>query len=222
MWADAVLIFRKDFRVEWRARVVLTQIAPFTLVTLILFGIAFDADRNLLVQLAPGLVWVVVLFAAVLSAQRSFAMEQRDGTRDALAVSALDPAGIFLGKLLAVSAQLLAIIVFVLVGALVLFGSRISQPSLLVVSSLLSTVGLAAIAVLYGALISGLRGGETAFPILVLPVAAPVLLVATRAWEDALGVTAGSAWGGIPFLGVFAVVFIALGVVAFGWMMEPA
>ena len=45
-----------------------------------------------------GLFWVAVLFCALLAVQRAFAVEAADGNRDALRLSGLDPAGIFLGK----------------------------------------------------------------------------------------------------------------------------
>ena len=44
------------------------------------------------------LIVLAILFATVLGAQRSFGIEQADGTRDALRLSGLDPAGVFLGK----------------------------------------------------------------------------------------------------------------------------
>src|SRR5438309_2113124 len=58
----------------------------------------------------------------------------------------------------------------------------------------------------------------------LLPVAAPVLLSATRAWEVALG-TGGAGDGAGPWLRllvIFAVVYVAFGVVAFGALLEEA
>ena len=69
---------------------------------LVLFAFALDPDRGLLETATPGLYWVAVLFSGLLALQRSFAVEAADGNRDALRLSGLDPAGIFLGKVLAV------------------------------------------------------------------------------------------------------------------------
>ena len=71
---------------------------------------------------------------------------------------------------------------------------------------------------------AGLRVRETLLPLLLLPVAAPVLLSATRAWEVALG-TGGGADGAGPWLRllfIFAVVYVAFGVVAFGALLEES
>ena len=54
----------------------------------------------------PGLFWVAVLFCALLAIQRAFTIEAADGGRDALRLSGLDPAGIFLGKAAAIVVQL--------------------------------------------------------------------------------------------------------------------
>ncbi|MBV9285762.1 MAG: heme exporter protein CcmB, partial [Acidimicrobiia bacterium] len=74
----------------------------------------------------------------------------------------------------------------------------------------------------YGALAAGLRVRETLLPLLLLPVVAPVLLAATRASEAALGGTTGDGWPWVRLLGVFAVIYMAFGVVAFGPLLEES
>ena len=67
---------------------------------------------------------------------------------------------------------------------------------------------------------SGLRTRETLLPLLFLPVVAPVLLAATKAWDAALAGTPGRAGGWLDVLVVFAVLYIAIGTVAFGPLLE--
>jgi heme exporter protein B len=83
-------------------------------------------------------------------------------------------------------------------------------------------VGLAAAGTVYGALAAGLRVRETLLPLLLLPVVAPVLLAATRAWEAALAGTPGDGGPWLELLGVFAVVYVTVGVIAFGPLLEDA
>jgi heme exporter protein B len=134
----------------------------------------------------------------------------------------LDPAGIFLGKAAAVVVQLLVLEALLAVGIVVLYGSHLHGALLLLGSSSAATVGLAAAGTIYGMLAAGIRVRETLLPLLLLPVVAPVLLAATRAWEAALsGATAdGNPW--LQLLGVFAVVYLTVGVVAFGPLLEDA
>jgi heme exporter protein B len=55
---------------------------------------------------------------------------------------------------------------------------------------------------------------------LFLPVVAPVLLGATKAWDEALAGTPSRADGWLDVLAVFAVLYIAIGTVAFGPLLE--
>ena len=56
MWRDALLVGGKDLRVEIRSRVTTMQVAPYAVLVLLLFGFAFDQNHSLLTQAAPGLV----------------------------------------------------------------------------------------------------------------------------------------------------------------------
>jgi heme exporter protein B len=85
-----------------------------------------------------------------------------------------------------------------------------------------ASIGLGAVGVVYGVLSSGVRVKETLLPLLLLPVAAPVLLGATKAWDAALAGTPGQAGVWLSVLGVFAVLYVAVGTVAFGPLLEDA
>src|SRR5690606_31112812 len=89
MWRDATLVAGRDLRVELRSRVTANQVAPFALLVLVLFAFALDPDGPVLERATPGLYWITVLFAAVLAIARSAAIDEADGVRDALRLSAL-------------------------------------------------------------------------------------------------------------------------------------
>lgn len=220
MWADAGLVAAKDLRVEGRSRVTTNQVAPYALVVLVLFGFAFDQDRSLLTRSAPGLFWMTVLLCSLLAVQRSFALEAADGARDGLRMSGLDPAGIFVGKAAAVVVELAVLEVLLGAGIVVVYGTTLHDPLLLVAAAAAATVGLGAAGTLYGVLASGLRVRETLLPLLVLPVVAPVLLGATEAWRAALGLSADDGWRWLVLLTSFAVIYVTLGVLAFGALLE--
>lgn len=222
MWRDARLIAAKDLRVELRSRVGVGQIAPFALLVLVLFGFALDADTKALRTFTGGLFWVTVLFSAVLAIQRAFAIEAHDGNRDALRLSGMEPAAIFLGKAIALAVQLLALEAVLGVGVAILYGPAVDAPLLLVATAVVATVGVAAAGTLYGVLAAGLRVRETILPILLLPVLAPVLIGATRAFDDALGAVAVNGWNWLALLGLAAVVYVAFGALAFGVLLEES
>jgi heme exporter protein B len=222
MWGDALLVAGKDLRVELRSRVTTNQVAPFAVLVLLLFGFAFDADRGVLDRATPGLFWLAVLFSSLLATQRAFAVEAADGTRDALRLSGMHPAGILLGKGLAVAAQLLVLQVVLLAGVVALYGSDLDGVPLLAATCAASTVGLAAAGTLYGALAAGLRVRDTLLPLLLLPVVAPVLIAATRAFEDALGTVGVDGWAWVSLLAVFAAVYAALALACASTLLEES
>jgi heme exporter protein B len=219
---DALLVAGKDLRLELRSRVALNQIVPFALLVLVLFAFALDPDRGLLEAATPGLYWVAVLFSGLLALQRSFSVEAADGNQDALRLSGLDPAGIFLGKVLAVSVQLLVLEVLLAVGVAVLYSTHLGGWPLLIVTVVVATTCIAAAGTLYGVVAAGLRVRETLLPLLLLPVLAPVLIGSTRAFEAALGGTPSEGWPWVGLMSVFALLYIVAGVLGFGPLLEEA
>jgi len=222
VWADAGLVAGKDLRIELRSRVGLHQVLPFSFVVLVLFAFALDPDRGVLDRAAPGLFWVAVLLTSLLATQRSFAVEAADGNRDALRMSGLDPAGLFLGKAAAVAVQLLVLEALLLVGVSFLYGIALRSFGLLALTCLLATLGLATAGTVYGVMSFGLRVRETLLPLLVLPVLAPVLLAATRSFEAALAGAPGETVGWLGLLVAFAALYSVVGLFGFGPLLEES
>jgi heme exporter protein B len=219
---EASLVAAKDLRIEARSRVTLQQIVPFGLVVLLLFAFALDPDRGVLRRVAPGLFWVTVLLAALLAISRSFALESENGARDGLRLSGLDPAAIFLGKAGALAVELLALEALLAAGVVVFFDVTLGSLGPLLLATSAATVGVAATGTLYGVLAAGTRVRETLVPLLVLPVVSPVLLGATRAWEASIDGVPGDAWPWVGLLAIFAVLYTAIGTLAFGPLLEEA
>ena len=217
---EVLLVAAKDLRIELRSRVLLFQVAPFAVATLVLLGFALDADRSALRSFSPGLFWVAVLLTALLAAQRSVAVEHAGRAADALLLSATSPARIFAGKALALAAQLAALELLLGVAMVVLYDARVEHFGLAVASAAAATVGIAAAGTLYGVLAAPMGVRETLLPALLLPVFAPVLIGATRAFGDALGTAAVNGWAWFGLLGLFALVYAVFGALAYGPLLE--
>lgn len=222
MFRDAKLIAGKDLRIERRSRVTTQQIAPFAVLVLVLFAFALDPDRGVLGRASAGLFWLAVVFCTVLAVQRSALVEVTDRAGEGLRLAGLDPGGVFLGKAVAVGAQLLVLEAILTVGIAFLYGTELHQPLLLLVTALLATAGLAAAGTAYAAVAAGLRVGNSLLPLLLLPVLAPVLLAATRAWEAGLAGVPGEAVSWLELLAAFAVLYLAVGVVGYGTLQEES
>ena len=223
-WRIARLVAAKDLRVEWRSRVVTNQVLPFAALVMVMFAFALDNDQ-VLTRVAPGLVWLATMFSLIVIVQRAFAVETADGALDALQVAGVRPGGIYLGKAMALAAQLAVLEAMLLVAAVVLYKTEIVAGGimLLVTTYVAATIGLAFVGTLYGGLAAGAKGRETLLPLLMLPVVAPVLIGATRATEAALGTentTPSDGWPWIGLLALFAVVFGVGGTLAFGSLID--
>jgi len=228
VWRMARLIAAKDLRIERRSHIVTNQVLPFAGITIVVFAFALD-KQNVLQTVAPGLVWLATMFSLLVLVQRLFAVETDDGALDAMRVAGIDARAIYLGKAMALAAQLL-LLELLLVGAAAFFYDQ-SIPSdrtfsgvvLLVTTMLCATCGLAAVGTLYGGLAAGFKGSETLLPLLTLPAVAPVLIGATKAFESAVG-TAGAVvsegWQWVGLLAVFAVAFGVGGTLAFGALID--
>ena len=222
MYRDAFAVAGKDLRIEWATRIAALQLVPFAVVVIVLFGFALGPDPRQLQPAAPGVFWLGVLFSAILGVQRAISIEFRDGAVDGLRLSGLDPAGVFLGKLLALGAELIGLEALLAVVTALVFQVSLADLGLLVVSALLSTVGIIAVGLCYGVLLAGSRVRETLLPLLFFPVIAPVLLAGTKTWQAALAHHAGSATGWLELLAAFAVIYLAIGIVSFGPLLEDA
>ena len=222
MVRDALLVAGKDLRVELRSRVAVMQVLPFAMLVLVVFAFALDGDQTTLRRLTAGLYWTAVLFASILVIQRAFSVESADGVRDALRLSGLAPTAVFLGKAAAIAVELAVLEALLGVGVAVLYGTRLGGWGLLVATCAVATIGVAAAGTLYGILAAGLRVKETILPILLLPVLAPVLIGATRAFGAALGDVAVDGWSWFNLLAIFALVYVAMGLVAFGPLLEES
>ncbi len=222
MLRDAALVLGKDLRLELRSRVIINQVLPFAVLVLVLFAFALDPDRRILTQATPGLFWLAVLFSTLLALQRSFGVEAADGVTDALRLSGLDPAGIFLGKAAGIAVHLLALEVVLGLGVTLFYGATPHGPVLLVATCVAATAGLAAVGTLYGVLSAGMRVRDTLLPLLMLPVVAPVLIAATQAFAAAYDKTSGEGWRWFGLLAVFGLLYLAIGIFAFEPLLEES
>ena len=215
---EAALVAGKDLRIEARSRVTTSQVVPFGLIVLILFAFALDPDRGLLPRVASGLFWVAVLLSALLAVGRAAAIE--NAAPDALRLAGIDGAAVFLGKAAALMVELLALEVVLGVGVFVLYDVDLREVGVLLLATVAATAGITATGTLYAVLAAGLRVRETLLPLLLLPVVAPVMLGATRAWEAALDGVPADAWPWVALLALFATLYTAIGMLAYGPLLE--
>jgi heme exporter protein B len=193
VWAIA----RKDLVAELRAKEVFGTMATFSVLAVLIFGMAFDLRVPKPEMVAPGVLWVTVLFMGVLGLNRAFGAEVDRGSLAALLLAPVDRSAIYFGKLLANLLFTLLTEALLLPVVLVLFDVPLFHPIILA-ALLLGTLGYVGVGTLFAALTANVRTRESLLPILLLPVMVPIFMAGlklTAMVVDGRGITDLQRWG---------------------------
>jgi heme exporter protein CcmB len=211
----------KDLRIELRGRHALGTVLPFAGTLLVAFGLSLGPGRSLLQEAAPGVLWLAVLFASILAFRRSYEAEGEDDALEGLLLAPIDKAAVFLGKALAVLIQLVALEAVVVLAVAALFGLSLGDdPATMAAAFVLGSAGLAGVGSLFGVLTQSARAREAVFPLLVLPLATPVLVAGVKATALATGAPGDGVASWLGLLLAFDAVILATGTLMFGFLLE--
>lgn len=218
MIRTALLVCAKDLRIELRSRVLLWQVVPFGVMALLLSGLALGPAHAGNSSAGPGLFYLVTLLVALLMINRSQAIESSPGTKASIATLGLDPAGVFLGKSLALAAELWVTGLVLLAGAVLVLHTALHGAILALPSVLVTLAAMAAAGTLYGALTAGGDGSATLLPVLALPAFAPLLIAGERSFDAALH--GGALWEWWVVVVVALVAYVGVGILLYGVLEE--
>jgi heme exporter protein B len=155
----------------------------FFLVAASLFPLAVGPGPELLGRMAPGIVWVCALLAALLPLDRLFGADFEDGSLDQLMLSGLPASAVALAKVCA--HWLVTGLPLLLAAAPIAVMLRIDEAALpaLMAGLVPGTLLLSLVGTMGAAIVLGARRGGVLLPLLVLPLALPVLVFGTAAAE---------------------------------------
>ncbi len=163
-----------------------------------LFPLAIGPEPAALGRMAPGIVWVCALLASLLPLDRLFGAELEDGSLDQLLLAGEPAASVAAVKALS---HWLATGLPLLLAAAPLAAMLRMPPSgtgALLLGLLLGTCLLSLLGTLGAAMVLGARRGGVLLPLLVLPLAVPVLIFGAAAADAAASGT--SPRGALLFL----------------------
>ncbi|MCX7682105.1 MAG: heme exporter protein CcmB [Anaerolineae bacterium] len=176
IWAVVV----KDIALECRTWEMISAMLIFSVLAVFAFSFALDLRGASARGAVPGILWTTVAFAGTLGLNRSFAREQQSGCIDGLLLVPGGRAAIFLGKALGNVAMMLIMETFLLILLSGLFSVPLLRPNVLGVVAL-GTAGYAAAGTLLAAVAVNTRAREVMLPVLLLPLAFPLLIAAVQA-----------------------------------------
>jgi len=211
----------KDVAAELRTREMLSSMLVFALLVILIFNFAFELRADNQRTLAPGVLWAAIAFAGTLGLTRSFIVEKDRGSIDGLLLAPVDRSAIFLGKMLGNTLFIGVVDLITLPVFIVLFNLPVTSLLPLAGVAALGTFGLAGVGTLFSAMAVHTRAREVMLPVLLFPVAVPVILAAVKLTAgiiDALPFSEVQSW--FSLLAVFDVVFAALSLILFDYVME--
>jgi heme exporter protein B len=219
----ALVVLRKDLRVELRTLETVPAMVLLALVTFVIFH--FGLDRNAIQgQLAAGVLTATLLFASMLGINRLFVAEREQGGFDAFLLAPVDRTAMLLAKAAALFIFLAVLEVIAVPGfAILLLGPSLT-PSLLgiVLILILANVGLAVIGTLVSAIAVHTRARDLIGPVISLPLLLPALIGTARALGPLFAVgTSGSPPGKwLMILALYDLVFALLAYAVFDFLLE--
>jgi heme exporter protein B len=169
--SDVGALARKDLRLELRSRDTFLSMVLFVVATLVVFSFSLPAGTA--EEASYGLLWVALLFTAILGLTRAFAAEREQRLLDGLILAPCDRSAIWLGKAIAVLA-FLALAEVVALPAFALFFEPVTWE--VVAAVVLANLGLAAVGTLLAAMAAASRARELLLPLLLLPLAIPIVV----------------------------------------------
>jgi heme exporter protein B len=190
----------------------------FALIVILVFSFSFSMDQDAARQLIAGIIWVAFTFTGIIGLGKSFTAELQNDCLEALQISPVPKGAIYLGKVLANFLFMLSVEILLFPLFILFFNLEVVEElGILLLIFFLATLGLSAVGTLFSALTVQIRAREVMLPVLLLPLAVPVMIAAVESTRGTLNGDPYSFYAQwIELLVVFDIIFT---VVSF-WLFD--
>ncbi len=210
----------KDLTAEFRSRELFSAMLVFSLLVILIFNFALELDITTRQSVTAGVLWVTFAFAGTLGLNRSMAVEKDRGCLDGLLLAPVDRSAIYFGKVISNLIFMLIVEAIVLPVYSFLYNVNLFNPGLFLVI-LLGSIGYIAVGTLLASMAIQARTRDVLLPILLFPVAVPVLIAAVKASEGFLaGSDFNTIYSPLSLLIGYDVIFIAIAYMVFDSVVE--
>lgn len=212
----------KDIVAELRTKEMFSAMFVFAVLVIVIFNFAFDlrVSGERVRQVAPGALWVAFAFAGILGLNRAFVAEKDRGCLEGLLLAPMDHTAIYFGKMISTMLFMLVVEALMLPVFTAFLGVNLFDLRLVLIV-LLGTLGFAGVGTILSAMTAQTRSREVLLPILLLPVAAPVLIAAVKATAAILdGLSMGDIGLWLQLLLAFDLIFPAVAFMTFDYVVK--
>jgi heme exporter protein B len=216
LWA----VVWKDLIAELRSRELLSAMLVFSLLVILIFNFALELDPQTRSTVTAGVLWVTFAFAGTLGLNRSMATEKDRGCLDGLLLAPVDRSALYFGKALGNLFFMFSVELIVLPIYSALYNTNLFQSGLLLVIAL-GSEGYVAVGTLLATMTVQTRTREVLLPILLFPLAIPVLIAAVKSSSGFLqGIDIAEIMPWLNLLLVYDVIFTAVAYMVFDFVVE--
>jgi len=218
--STVLTVLRKDLVAEFRSRELVSAMALFALLSVLVFSFALQLNRLTRLEAISGVLWVTVTYAVVLGFNRNSTVEREGGSFEAMLLAPVSRGAIYVGKML--GNFLFSTVIGLVLLPLMTILYNVSLVSWGVVLVLvLGVFGIATVGTLLATMTVQTRTRETLLPIVMLPVALPVLLLTVSATNAILDGDPVADWmGAVQIIAIIDVLYFALCYLLFDYIIE--
>lgn len=216
-------IAKKDLYAEWKTRQTISTMLIFSGMVIVIFSFAFDPSSNSMKAVIPGVLWVIIVFSGILGLNRSFLSEYKNDNLSGMMAAPIDSSSIYLGKLLANLIMVLIVEVVSIPFLFLLFDFRwMGSFPYFIGTLLLGTFGFISIGTFLAALSANSRSSEMLLPVILFPVAIPVLIGAVQSTKIILtnieNLSSAISW--MQLMAAYDLIFFVLCFLLFEYVVE--
>ena len=211
-------ILQKDLQAEFRSRELFSIMLLFALISILVFSYALELDQTVREEVVSGVIWVTIAFASILGLNRSLAIEQENGTLDAVLLAPIDRSAIFVGKALGNFIFVAVVGLLLLPLITILYNIPLPVGSIILVLSL-GILGFSTVGTILATITLQTRAREALLPIVMLPFILPILLPAVSATSGMIKNTPGwESW--LQVLLVVDVIYLVMSLAMYRYIVE--
>ena len=217
-------ILWKDIISELRTKELLSSMAAFSIVLIVVFHFSLNISRENAAFIVPPLLWISIIFIGTLGLSRSFAIEKENSAITGVLLSPVDRSILYIAKV--ISNFLFIFIIQLLLTALFILLFNISfkgEYFNLLIVYIAGGIGFSSLGTLFSTMAINTKLRELILPVILFPLLIPVLINSIKATEIILN---GGFFADIlPYLKILAsfdVIFIVASALVYEFVVEES
>ena len=217
-------ILWKDIVSELRTKELLSSMAAFSIVLIVLFNFSLTITSENAPFIVPPLLWISIVFIGTLGLSRSFAIEKENSAITGILLSPVDRSLLYFAKVISnflyiFVIQVLLTALFILLFNISLKGSFVN----LLVVFIIGGIGFSSLGTLFSTMAINTKLREVILPVILFPLLLPVLINAIKATEIIIN---GGVFNEIlPYLKIlvcFDIIFLVASALVYEYVVEES